>query len=1053
MPIIKETPLYSIVDTAFETPIYASDEKIEPETIKEEFPHTVDRDASLGAASFRKENLMVNVYNNMMKKHYAPEDGFNPHDMDDSDFDTKRRHLLQGSSSRAEYSQWLHQFEQENLDNGVIEESGIVGTMAQIGAGVVSAETFLPILGWSSKASLGKNIAVSGANALAVEGGRSAFLYSTQSNKSVDEAITEAAFATVFAGGLAAAAHGFSKVADDAVERSVQFNRDKHDSAFGYEDTLLEEQVAPHSVGSISRQMATNEGVTPFNYGAVEARVEAALAGNGDVDALKKALVAEGYDPKDIDELARLDLSDIEGHVGFPAGEAGDGGAAVATYRADQEATKLVNNRLVKALGMGPSMRLATSTNHAIREFAYKLYDDGLLRIGDKNGWLVKDDASSAIKGWGQDIGDIIDSEVNQYAKYKTRMVGINEPVISVDDFRVRVGQAMRRADVDEINEVAAVAKQIRKYFNKVSTKGKEVGLFTEDLDVKFAVSYFPRAYDLEKLSTFEGERLFKDKVSQGIQRKFAEMDEDIAEFKAEQILKNIMGDSATVFEGVVEGVKGSSLKARVLDFDDDFLEEFLKSDYREILMNYHRGIVPSIEVNKRFGTTDMHKMMEDAGIDRDEQLIAAGTDNKARKAIYKEYKQNEEDVELVLRRMGIKKKAQSIVKWAQPVSKTIKTFNNVTSLGGVVISSMPDVARVTLYNGFRPLAKTLASITANPSMYKMAVKEKKQFVAALEMVNNQRLAGIAGGDDYGMVPSSTKFMKGVDWANNKFFDLTLMRHWNSNLKAFNAQIQTDKVYDLYKQVNSSSKLKPKDITRLNELGIDTDTLVRIGKKIDEFGEVRNDLTIINMGSWNDDELATVFKNALIRDSDQKIITINEADLYSAFDDPVLSLFLQYKSFAMAAWNRVFVSGLQRGDMDTFMQFVYLLGMGAITTHAKRALNGDDSEMSADKLFLESSDNSGLATALMELSRTMELFSGNEHGLYSWTGNGKQTRNYNLNTGNAFGPSIGKYTAASQVITNTAQGNSSKYNQYKTLIPLNNHFISKITTQVFDLDK
>lgn len=72
---------------------------------------------------------------------------------------------------------------------------------------------------------------------------------------------------------------------------------------------------------------------------------------------------------------------------------------------------------------------------------------------------------------------------------------------MSYPKFMGEVGKSLRRGDSHDIPEVAAAAQAIRaNIINPITDRYKALGLLPEDLEVKFAESFYPRVYDVKKI-------------------------------------------------------------------------------------------------------------------------------------------------------------------------------------------------------------------------------------------------------------------------------------------------------------------------------------------------------------------------------------------------------------------------------------------------------------------------------------------------------------------------------------------------------------------------
>jgi len=687
--------------------------------------------------------------------------------------------------------------------------------------------------------------------------------------------------------------------------------------------------------------------------------------------------------------------------------------------------------------GLGPAIRLGTSKMHTVKKALYELQFDGYKRKGN----MRPDDVETRIKAKESNKADFyVDVDV-QYMHYADRMKGLGEPALKKQQFKYELAGAMRRGDVHAINEVAAAAKSGRKYIDDILNDAVDVGIFTKNVTVKHAMSYLPRMYDHQKI--FNDVVKFKKLLREALDEEIAD---DIKDEITNSIFNNIIHGKVDIFDG--KAAMAMPTKERVLTLSDEVLEEFFVNDVDTLIEGYGRALIPNIELKRKFGDTQGNSIFREME-DEYNNMIAGpdyvGSPNKI-KALKKQFDVDHKNLTAIIHRLkqttdnGLDANGG----WFKAY-KTAKTLNNTTMLGGVTVSSLPDLGRLILDNGLQRFTKTVFNSAAHASLSKMSRVEMKRMVAALEIHSggNARLFADA---EYGEFASNSKYLESLNWGETKFFQATLLPYYNQLLKTTSAMMTAGRMYDASKLLRAGKPLTDSSLKRLYHIGMDDDMITRIGQMIDDTPNsiVEDDVILLNHADWTDREAAEFVQHALIRDANQTILTPQSGDLPRVFDHWLGSLVFQFKSFAVLSHNKVLLGGLQRDDhARVAVSVLSMVAMGGIAAQLKSLIKDDELIEDKSQLAFEAVDRSGVLSLVLEANNITDKVTHGDYSINSIAGL-KSPKRYSTRNevGALLGPSFNTGANVFGLKNNLMEGGQSdaRNRLIRKMTPLNNLF-------------
>jgi hypothetical protein len=483
-------------------------------------------------------------------------------------------------------------------------------------------------------------------------------------------------------------------------------------------------------------------------------------------------------------------------------------------------------------------------------------------------------------------------------------------------EFREEVGMAMKSSDQHPTPEVAQAAAKYRKILNDMGKEANEVGLFERALrrdlnnlerelssaarkgedpaalqrrkvrlqqkldnlkahgpDAGPNKSFFPRVYRTDKI--LDNQQRFIDRVTDGLRDANPGMTRQAARTAAKDVLRNITGIKPHLGHVPDELRKGagdaSSARARMLDIDDQFLQEFVENDVEVVLRSYHKSIGTDIELTKKFGDHSMAERILEVAAEYD-QLIKETKDAAEAGRLQAEKAEAIADIEnmrdIVRGTFGASNDPFSAT---TKFAKGMKAANVVLMLGGAAVASFADVGRFAMTEGiakgYGPILKSFT--TENGKLLRqMSKKELNLAGEALDMVLGIRALQMADiGQSFGNLSRAERFMQE---GANLFFMVNGLNWWNNTMKEWAGLVVGSRILE------DVAKKGPNE--KLARAGIDPAMASRINDQFVRFGDEIDGVKVANTADWADAEAVAAYRGALSQDVNRTIVTPGAGD-------------------------------------------------------------------------------------------------------------------------------------------------------------------------------
>jgi len=477
-------------------------------------------------------------------------------------------------------------------------------------------------------------------------------------------------------------------------------------------------------------------------------------------------------------------------------------------------------------------------------------------------------------------------------------------------------------------------ASLVKRYFGEFGNVMARVGIPSID-------GYIPRVYSPEKIARNYNALL--EEITSWVMRATEEdLGRDEATEIARTIVRNMQGGDNIA--AAIPGGTPSFLRKRVIDLEDKVLAPYLENDMETLVSRHAHSVAPYIAWKERIPEDAMKMVSDDyaAAIERARNKYGAGSD----KAV-KEERRLRLERERVLG--ALQRSRDFILHYhhgeSLPVRRALSTMgaiNIASQLGGIVLSSIPDLGRIIgSYGGKASLKAFWKKLPeALQGGQKLSRQELDDMAVALERTLNARLLSFTTETDSSAL--GQKLWHGLaKWSG---FDV-----WTDTVEEIAANGAHIYVQRLGRKVAAGKKLGQADKTRLAQIGITEQE----AKEIAALG----DRPIYEL----EDELAYRYLLGIGADVRRTIVRATAADRIDLLEGPWGRLVFQYWQFGIGMTSRLLSSVLAMGrtrDLKVLEGMFAMLALGMGVEYLKATIRGKELEW--DEAMVGAIDRSGI---------------------------------------------------------------------------------------------
>jgi hypothetical protein len=451
----------------------------------------------------------------------------------------------------------------------------------------------------------------------------------------------------------------------------------------------------------------------------------------------------------------------------------------------------------------------------------------------------------------------------------------------------------------------------------------------------------------------------------------------------AKQIAQRIMGTpdgklpydwkmgegSSSGKTGGIDGLRGP-LKSRTFQIPDNMIEDFLDNNIEDLGRMYLRQTAADLELVKEFGDVRMTAQLKEIEDWYGSATNAAKTE-KQRLALQKSKEADIRDVAAMRDRIrGVYGDIDPDNIWVR-TGRAARNLNYLRFMGGIVASSVPDVARIFMAEGIgRTFSKGLLPLAKNLKTFKVSAAEAKRYGVGVDALMGGRSQIIADIVDY--TQPGTAFERGLQSMTDNFGRINMMDYWTASVKQLHAVTMQNGVID--------DLLKGKIDKRLNRLGISDADAEGIARQLQKHAEKVDGVWISNAKNWDSPALYEKWGAAIRKESDRVIVVPGqEKPLFMSSE--LGKTILQFRSFMFASTQRMTIAALQGQDHNAVAGVLMLTSIGMMSYAFKQWDAGREIADDPIELVIEGIDRAGVTGILMEINNTTEKMSSNNFGL------------------------------------------------------------------------
>ena len=455
-----------------------------------------------------------------------------------------------------------------------------------------------------------------------------------------------------------------------------------------------------------------------------------------------------------------------------------------------------------------------------------------------------------------------------------------------------------------------------------------------------------------------------------------------------DQVVNKILGRNveAGILPDWATPITRGPLKERTFNVPDELIEDFLESNIRLVAERYGRQMSAQIALKRRFGRADMRDQLKTIAEDFDQMRAAVSnapnaeaamaaigrepgmldrirermkgegyeqaTKERLMKLLDADQRSVISDIEAVRDViLGTYQAAANASDFGR-ISRALTSFNFTRQMGGASLSSVTEFYRAAMVHGFVPFFRdAILPLMTNLDAIKMSVKEGKSASLIVERPTRHRLATVGEiGDPYARGSAIERVIKQGTTIASKWSFLPLLTDMQESISVVASQ---NRLLDIFDRISTGGKVKPKEQALVAFLGADNAMAERIGNLFRQHGEVLDGVKIANTEKWGDAAAVETYRAAINKDVRSLIVRPGAGDLPLFARTPLGRMLLQFRSFTLAAHQRVTLRGLQEGPGQFISGSIAFMSMGMLVAYLKSVRQGEE----ARQRFVENSRN------------------------------------------------------------------------------------------------
>lgn len=645
-----------------------------------------------------------------------------------------------------------------------------------------------------------------------------------------------------------------------------------------------------------------------------------------------------------------------------------------------------------------------------------------------------------------------------------------------LNDLAERIEEANAR--LDNTNELQALVKEARATLleraNDInSRRARRIGRLQEQAEQLHPDRVRERIARVEKgIVTRRGEfartqeELGGEKID--VDKGEASFD-DYATERAREVTDRILGTYNRIPSlDMLTGERGAEL-ARVLDIPSREMEDFLENDVELIMRSYLRTSSSDIEMFRKFGSVNAAEEFRKLALEFEKKQDAAKTAVE-KERIRRTYETTTRNLEAVIGRLrhtwGIPNDPFAL---STRMARVFQNLNTLRFMGGVVISSIPDVARVVMKYGLqRSMKHAFLPMMTDLKNFKLSAHEARLAGEGLDpLIHSRAYQMFDIMDNFGR---TSKVERGLEFVTSRIGTIALFDYWTAGMKQIAAVAANAQLVDALGTIaGATRKSGVREATELlASAGIDGQRAADMWALISKTagGGKVGKVYLPNTEAWLDPVVfnAAGLTQARAREAQRTYRAAMTGELRSTIVTPGVErptwmdskslgfkLIAQFRSFTFASNTKTLMAGLQQSDMAILNGVTFSLALGMVSYYLWAKASGGEAEKEMlnagfDKWADEAIARSGLIAILSEVQRVAQALPLTEK-YASFSGEQQTRRGGDSFMDATMGPTLDLVSRATRVASQVDDPTQSTLHTMRTLMPFQNLFYLR---QLFD---
>lgn len=442
----------------------------------------------------------------------------------------------------------------------------------------------------------------------------------------------------------------------------------------------------------------------------------------------------------------------------------------------------------------------------------------------------------------------------------------------------------------------------------------------------------------------------------------------DMANDTYDSIVGNDYG-SASVEPQFHLAAKSGPLKDRTFHIPDEKIEDFLEDNVTTVMSRFARTMAAQIELERKFPGDPLLRERFKQIKDQYDVLMDAAKTEKERQKLQKDMKGTFRDLRALLEiHRGSYMAKENASSWGRVVRGTM-LFNYIRSMGGSVLPSISDIYGPAIFHGLgQTMEVGIPALAKAVSKQGQLVKEA-QWAGLAERLGHHRLLTLTEiGDPYANGTAIERLLENGSRVASTWNGLNMLTDFQ---KAFDAIVVQHRL--------NQGILKGKDTEWIAQSGMGPDMRAKVLKQLEQHVTEEDGISVANTDQWDDWDAVRAYRAAINFNVNADIVTRGIGDVPLAAYHPLGKLFLQFKTFNLAAHQRTFLRASQLGPAQFLSGLIGLTTIGMFSAYLRALRGGKESFDRFNKAIEnrgywvgEGLDATGFFTLPIELSNVAE---------------------------------------------------------------------------------